>query len=98
MKPLQTGVTTYEKTVNGITRIEVKDPIYLEGRFIKKNEYKFLMTLFNHLYDKETENLCFDLNDYKCKIVNNRVTELSINGQQIYLKVSQLKQIYTLYK
>jgi len=98
MKPLQTGVTTYEKAVNGITRIEVKDPIYLEGRFIRPNEFKYLLTLLSYLFDKETENLCFDLNGYKCKIVNNRVTELSINGQQIYLKVSQLKQIYTLYK
>jgi len=98
MKTLQTGVRTHETTQNGITKIEVKDPIYYEGRFIKKNEFKYLMTLINYLHDSETDKLSFDLNGYKCKIVNNRVTELSINGQQIYLTVLQLKQINSLYK
>jgi len=98
MKTLQTGVRTHETTQNGITKIEVKDPIFYEGRFIKKNEFKYLMTLLSHLYDKKTEKLSFDLNGYKCKIVKNRVTELAINGQQIYLTVLQLKQINSLYK
>jgi len=98
MKTLQTGIRTHETTHNGITRIEVKDPIYLEGRFIRPNEFKYLLTLLSHLFDKETENLCFNLNGYKCRIVKKTVTKISINGQNIYLKLHQLKKIYTLYK
>ena len=97
MKKLSTGVTTFESQINGITQIQVNDPIYLECRFITKNEFNFLLSMLKHLIDPETLDLSFDLNGYKCIIKNKIVKEVFINGQEIYLKSKELKKINCLY-